>query len=64
MPASYFYLCVYVNVKYGECPWKPEVGIRSPGTRVTVRCVVSDVHVGIKLSSFGRAASAIYLQST
>lgn len=29
-----------------------------------VGCVVSDVHVGIKFSSFGRAASAIYLQST
>lgn len=47
-----------------ECPWKPEGGIRYPGIRVIVGCVVSDVHVGIKLSSFGRAASAIYLQFT
>lgn len=64
MPASYFYLCVCVNVMYVECPWKPEGGIRSPVIRVIVGCVVSGVHVGIKLSSFGRAASAIYLQST
>lgn len=64
MPASYFYLCVYVNVMCVECPWKPEGGIRYPGIRVIVGCVVSDMHVGIKLSSFGRAASAIYLQFT
>lgn len=64
MPASYFYLCVYINVMYVECPWKPEGGIRSPRIRVVVGCVVSDVHVGIKISLFGRAASAIYLQST
>lgn len=49
---------------YVECPWKPEGGIRSPRIRVVVGCVVSDVHVGIKISLFGRAASAIYLQST
>lgn len=51
-------LAVYLCATCMQCPWRPEDGIISPGSRVTGSCGCHLV-LGIKHTSSGRAARAL-----
>ena len=41
------------------CSWKPEEGVRSPGSGLTDHCDLPDTGAGTELKSSGRAVSVL-----